>query len=428
MSWENEYNRKLMSFEEAAKLINSGDIVWTGALNSCPNELIDAISDRYEELKNVIMIGDIPLRPYKCTNNSKYIGHIDYHTLFMGDHDRRNYKHGNVNPNIVKFSNSLITLEDTYKVNTMICEVSEPDEEGYMYFGTSGVAWNGKVAKFAKKIIVQVNKFQKKTHGWMHKIHVNDVDAICRFDHELEEYIQSDGNEDDEKIASYILPMIEDGSTLQIGIGAVANAVAFGLAKKKNLGVQTEMLTDSLVHLIKIGSIDKDRVTASFILGNKESYDFATTGIPKLGPVDEVIAPQVAGNIEKFIAINSCIMSDLTGQICSESIGHKIYSGTGGQLDCVQSAMLSKGGKSFMCLKSRVKKKDGTYISTINLNLPQGQVVTVPRTEVMYVVTEYGIADLFNKPIRDRVKSMIAIAHPDFRQQLYQDAEEAGLI
>jgi acyl-CoA hydrolase len=417
-----------MDAGEAAKLIKSGDTVWVGALTSGAPQIVDAVTDRYEELENVRLVGDFSLNRFKCFESDKYRGHVEYDTLFLGSFERAYLDKGNIRANIVRFADSYKAISEVYQVNAMICEVTEPDEEGYMYYGCTGVAWNGKVADIVDTIIVQVNSNQRRVSGWKHRIHVSQVDAICRCDHSLYEYIQPPVSEQDQVIASYILPLIPDGATLQIGVGGVANAVAYGLIDKKHLGVHTEMLTESLVYLAKKGVIDKDRITAAFILGNQETYDYALTGIPKLGPVDEIISPKVAGNIPGFVAINGCMMADLTGQVCSETIGHRQYSGTGGQLDCIRSGNMSEGGRSFLCMPSRKKKKDGSYVSTICLNLPEGEIVTVPRTDVMYIVTEQGIANLYNRPVEERVDAMISIAHPDDRERLRMQAIEAGLI
>lgn len=428
MDWEEICNNKLMSTEDAAKLVKSGDVVWVGALTSGAPQIVDAVTDRYEELENVRLVGDFSLNTFKCFESDKYRGHVEYDTLFLGSFERAYMDKGNIRANIVKFADSYKAISEVYRPNVMICEVTEPDEEGYMYYGCTGVAWNGKVADIVDTIIVQINSFQRRVSGWKHRIHVSEVDAICRCDHELYEYLQPPVSDQDKVIASYILPLIPDGATMQIGVGGVANAVAYGLIDKKKLGVHTEMLTESLVYLAKQGVVEKDRITAAFILGNQETYDFALTGIPQLGPVDEIISPSIAGNIPNFIAINGCMMADLTGQICSETIGHRQYSGTGGQLDCIRSGNMSPGGKSFLCMPSRKKMKDGSYISTISLNLPAGEVITVPRTDVMYVVTEQGIANLYNRPIEERAEAMIAIAHPDYREELRTQAIAAGLI
>lgn len=427
MSWQDIYKSKLVSVEEAAKKIESGDKIWFGACSSAPIQILEALADRAQELKNVDLVTAMAMYPYKFLQSSEYIGKLNFHTIFYGPFERKFYKVGNVDIDSVHFANSYLAIRDVYKVDTLLADVSEPDEDGYMYYGAVGVSWNGVVAEYAKKKIVQVNKCQPKVNGVKHRIHVSEVDCICEYDHPLPELTQPPVKETDKKIASYIIPLIPDGATLQVGLGGIANAVAYGLEDKKNLGVHTEMLTDSMVYLAKKGVISR-RILAGFGLGSKELYDFVGEGKVELAPIETVNDPYIAGKNDNFISINSTLMVDLTGQAGSESIGFSQFSCTGGQLDYVRAAGISKGGKSFLCLASTIKNKDGSIESTINVSLPAGQAVTTPRSDVMYVVTEYGIADLYNKPIKARVEAMISIAHPDFREKLRQDAIAAGLI
>jgi len=296
-----------------------------------------------------------------------------------------------------------------------------------MYYGPMGVVVNGEAAEMAKKKIVQVNKFQPKVKGVKHRIHVSEVDCICEYDHELPVLPQPPITDVDRKIADLLLPLIPDGATIQVGLGGLANAVGYGLESKKNLSVHTEMFTDSMVYLAKKGVIN-GKILAAFGLGSTELYEFVGEGKVELAPISYVNNPFEIGKNKDFISINACLMVDLTGQVCSESLGHFQYSSTGGQLDYVRGASVSEGGKSFICLSSTVKNKDGSKKSTISVNLPEGEIVTTPRTDVMYVVTEYGIADLYNKPLKDRVQAMIQIAHPDFRDGLMAEAKAAGLL
>ena len=231
----------------------------------------------------------------------------------------------------------------------------------------------------------------------------------------------------EKKIAALLLPLIKDGSCIQIGLGGLSNAVGYGLEDKKDLSVHTEMFTDSMVYLAKKGVIN-GHMFAAFGLGSTELYEFVGEGKVDLCPISFVNDPYEIAKKDNFVSINACLMADLTGQVCSETLGHSIYSSTGGQLDYAKGAAMSKGGQSFLCMPSTVKGKDGSRISTITLNLPAGEVVTTPRSEVMNIVTEFGIADLYHQPIRERVKRMIAIAHPDFREELHAQALEAGLI
>ncbi|GAA0178598.1 acetyl-CoA hydrolase/transferase C-terminal domain-containing protein [Clostridium sediminicola] len=427
MNWQEIYKSKLVSVEEAAKKIESGDKIWFGACSAGPIQLLEALADRAEELKDVHLVTAMAMYPYKFLQSPKFIGKLNFHTIFYGPIERKFYKVGNVDIDSVHFAKSYLAIRDVYKVDTLLADVSEPDEDGYMYYGAMGVSWNGTVAEYAKKKIVQVNKCQPKVNGTKHRIHVSEVDCICEYDHPLPELTQPPVQKTDEEIASYIIPLIPDGATLQVGLGGIANAVAYGLENKKNLSVHTEMLTDSMVYLAKKGVIN-GRILAAFGLGSQELIDFVGEGKVELAPIEGVNDPYIAGKNDDFISINSSLMVDLTGQVGSESIGFKQFSSTGGQLDYVRAAGISKGGKSFICLASTVKNKDGSIGSTINVSLPAGQAVTTPRSDVMYVVTEYGLADVYNKPIKERVEAMISIAHPDFREKLRQEAIDAKLI
>jgi acyl-CoA hydrolase len=427
MQWEKMYQEKLVSVEKAASLIESGDRAWFGACSAAPIQLLEAIGDRYEALENVDLITAMALYPYKFLKSKDYIGHVNFHTVFYGAFERQFFKIGNVNVNSVHLSNIARTLKEYYKVNTLLADVSVPDEDGYMYYGPMGVVVNGEVAEIATKKIVQVNKFQPRVKGTKHRIHVSEVDCICEFDHELPVLPQPPVSEVDRKIADLILPMIPDGATIQVGLGGLANAIGYGLEGKKNLSVHTEMFTDSMVYLAKKGVVN-GKILAAFGLGSTELYEFVGEGKVELAPISYVNNPFEIGKNDDFISINGSLMVDLTGQVCSESLGHDQYSSTGGQLDYVRGASVSKGGKSFICLASTVKNKGGGVKSTISLNLPEGEIITTPRSDVMYVVTEYGVANLFNKPLRERAKALIEIAHPDFRAQLTEEAKAAGIL
>lgn len=425
--WREIYKQKLVSVEEAAKKIESGDKCWLGPCSAAPIQLMEAICDRVDELENVDIVTGHALYPFKFLQSTEYIGRINFHTIFYGAAEKMFYNVGTININSIHLSQFSQCLKPVYNIDTLLADVSQPDEEGYMYYGPMGVAANGEVAEYADKIIVQVNKFQPKVNGIKHRIHVSEVDCICEYDHPLPELPQPEVSEVDKKIAELLVPRVKDGSCIQIGLGGLANAVGYGLENKKNLSVHTEMFTDSMVYLAKKGVIS-GKMFAAFGLGSTELYEFVGEGKVELCPISIVNDPYEIAKKDNFVSINACLMADLTGQVCSETIGHFIYSSTGGQLDYAKGAAMSKGGQSFLCMPATVKKKDGTIGSTITLNLPAGEVVTTPRSEVMFIVTEYGIADLYHQPIRERVKRMIAIAHPDFRESLYRQALEAGLI
>jgi len=427
MNWKEEYTSKLVSIEEAAKTIKSDDKIWVAGGTNVPVELVESLEKRVNELKNVELLSILLFHPFKFLQSEEFIGRINYSTLFYGPFARAYRGIGNTSINSVHLSNSHKPILD-FEPNVFFSDVSEPDEDGYMYYGTMGGCLNWAAQESATHTVVQVNKHQPKIHGVEHRIHVSDVNVICEANRELFELPEGEISEIDKTIANYIIPMIEDGSTLQLGIGALANAIGYNLGDKKNLSMHTEMLTDSLVYLMKEGAISGKKVV-SFGAGKKSLYEYVDNNKDiHFAPFKEINDPRVIGENDKMISINSTLMVDLTGQVSSESIGHKQFSCTGGQLDFVRGAGFSKGGKSFLCLNSTLTNKKGELQSKIVFTMPDGQIITTPRTDVMYIVTEYGIADMYCKSIPQRIEAMISIAHPDFRDELRAEAIENGMI
>ncbi len=427
MIWRDEYQSKLVSLEEATKKIKSGDVVWFGALTSAPIDFLETLSDRYLELKDVTLVSCYAMHPFKFLKASDCIGHLNYHSLFYGAFDRKLFANGNVNISSVHLSNLDIAIQN-YNPNVFVADVSLPDDEGYMYYGPMGVFGNDAAKKCSDFRIVQVNKDQPKVKGILNKIHISEVDYVCEADHPLPVLNQPEPSEVDKKIAKSILPYIEDGSTIQVGLGGLANAVAYGLEKKKNLAVHTEMFTDSMMYLAKKGVIN-GKMYVAFALGSRELNYYCSHENVQFAPIYVVNKPTEIMKNDNMVSINACLILDLTGQVASEGVGFRQISSTGGQVDYVRGAAMSKGGKSFLCLSSSNKdKKTGEASSNIRLALPAGTPITTARSDVMYVVTEYGIADLYCKSIEQRVNAMISIAHPDFREQLRIEAMKVGYI
>ena len=427
MDWKQIYNSKLVSVEEAASKIGSGDRIWMSPCSGAPIQIAEALADRVSELKDVHIVTGLALHPFKILKSPEYIGRINFHTIFMGPYERAFFKVGNVNVNSVNFSKTYIAMRDYYKINVLLADVSPPDDEGYLYYGAMGVGWNGTAEDLAEKIIVQVNKHQPRVRGFEHRVHVSRVSYICEFDHALPPLPQPEPTEIDKKIAELLAGQIPDGAAIQIGVGGLSNAIGYYLTGKKNLSIYTEMFVDSMLDLIKKGIVT-GKIVAGFGLGSNELYNFMGDGRVELRPVRIINDTNEIGKIDNLISINVTLMIDLTGQSCSESLGFAQYSCTGGQSDFTRGAALSRGGKGFLCLPSTIQTKDGKTSSTITAVLPPGAVVTTQRSDVMYVVTEYGIADLYCKPIVHRVNALISIAHPDFREELRKQAIEVGLI
>ncbi|MBP1765833.1 MAG: acetyl-CoA hydrolase/transferase, partial [Firmicutes bacterium] len=384
----------------------------------------------------VTMISALILSPFDYLK-AEYIGHIKHHTIFMGPIERKMINQGNVEVTSYQFSQTDWLTEHRVKGNVFIVEVSPPDEDGNMSYGTMGTFNGHAAARFANTIIVQVNREMPYVYGGQKSfIHVNDVDYICEKDHKLPELPQPAVNDISKTIASHMVDYIENGSTIQIGLGGVANAVGFFLEHHKDLGIHTEMLVDSMVTLVEKGvitgaqkSLHPGEITCSFGIGSEKLYRFMDkNSMLKTYPISYIADENVIAQNNKFISINNALMCDLTGQACSESLGFDQFSGTGGQLNFVRGAAMSPGGKSFLAFQSYAALKDGTMTSRISTVLPPGAVVTTPRTDVQFIVTEYGVADLRGQSLSERARALIKIAHPQFREELTADAKKYGLL
>ena len=425
--WREEYQRKLVSPDEAVRCIESGDQVFTYAQAAMPVALMEALARRKDELRDVTVYGANTMYPYSILQSSDYRGKINYATFFFQGYEHQYFDRGNVSIISPHFSRLAKCLSDVYHVNVLMMEVAPPDEEGYLYFGIVGTAAGWDVAQKADKIILQINRKQPRAHGYHNRIHIRDVTWLTECDQPLPEYLQPESSEVDRKISELIIPMIPEGATLQLGLGGLSNAIGYGLKDRRNLSIHTEMYSDSMMYLAKRGAISGKQV-AGFAQGSQALYDYISEGHVEFMPLSIINDPVEISKNDNMISINTCIMADLTGQVCSESIGFRQYSGTGGQLDFVRGAAMSKGGKSFLCLSSTRTDKQGKRHSKITVDFPKGAVVTTPRSDVMYIVTEYGIADLYLRSIEDRVHAMISIAHPDFRKELHEQAVQNGLI
>lgn len=436
MSWREIYKSKLVSVEEAARVIKSNDRIWYSACGSVPVDVINEICKRKDELFNVSMFSGLVLHPLEYFKPD-YIGHISHTTLFMGPVERKFLPLGNVHVIAYQFSRTDWSMSNVVKPDVFIFDAAPPDKDGNFSYGVMGTVAGDAAARSAKKKIVQVNNNQPYVQGSKAAfINIKDVDYICEKDHPLPVLPATPASEVENQIARLIVPFIKDGSTIQIGIGGLGNAIGYSLDRHKDLGIHTEMFVDSMVDLAEKGvvtgnkkSLHPGEITCSFGIGSQKLYDFmGSSKNLKTYPISYIADESVIGSNKDFVSINNAIMCDLTGQVCSESIGHSQFSGTGGQLNFVRGCWKSEGGMSFLTLESTYRLPDGKVASRIMTNLPQGAVITTPRTDVQYIVTEYGIADLRSQTISERVKAMVNIAHPDFRDQLLADAKKAKLI
>jgi 4-hydroxybutyrate CoA-transferase len=401
--------------------------------SSAPLDLAQALAKRYQELENVELVSGLLIHPLDHLKR-ECRGHINHHTIFMGPLERFFLGEENIRITSYHFSET-DRLTKQIGCNVFMCECTPPDKHGYMNFGPVGAFCNDRMIKDADTVMVQVNSRTPYVNGMQNFVHVDDVDIICEKDHELPGIPEIPIAEEEKKIASFIVERIPDGATLQIGIGGLGNAIGYLLESKKDLGVHTEMLTDSMAHLAQKGVINcrkktfhPGKITCSFGIGNRELYDFMDMNpFVEVYPVSYINDVNNIAKNDNLVSINNAIMVDLTGQVCSESLGFNQYSGTGGQVDFVRGAFHSKGGISFIALRAVADTKQGS-ISRIVLNLLPGSVVTTPRSDVQNIVTEYGIAELKGKSIPERVRAMISIAHPQFREELEEGAKKVKLL
>ncbi len=432
-AWIKNYNSKLVSSDEALRAVKSGDnlIIQPGC--ATPLELIRALVARKEELfdvtiHHILVVGDLP---YIKPGMEK---HFKHKAFFIGGNVRKAVNEGRAEFIPIFLSEvTMLYKKDILKANVALIHVSPPDEHGFCSYGID--VGNIKTpAEKADVVIAQVNRKMPRGLGDSF-IHVNKIDYIVEHDADLLELPQVDPNATPEMlgifdtIGKYIAGMIEDGSTLQMGIGAIPDSVLRYLKNKKDLGIHTEMFSDGIVDLVESGIINGEKKTlhpgkiiAGFVLGTRKSYDFLDNNpIIEFHPQEYVNNPFIISRNDKMVAINSAIEVDLTGQVCSDSIGTRFYSGIGGQVDFIRGAAHSNNGKPIIALPSTTKNGD---ISRIVMTLKPGAGVVTSRGDVHYVVTEYGIADLFGKTIQERARALINISHPRFRDELTEFAKE----
>ncbi len=432
MNWKEEYQNKLMSLEEAASFVQSGDAIATGPMTGFPLALVNAITAR-EDLDGVTFVSGLWMTlPDFLLQEKDHRFHYD--TLFMGPVERMFLKFGAINPASVHFHRAQ-DFSGQYDFGCAVMDVSLPDEHGYMSIGPGSSLLGKSAFRAAKKVLVQVNPHTPFLIGSDMHIHVSEVDAICKVDQPLFELPDLIPDETEIKIAQMVAERIPDGATLQLGIGKLANAIGDCLTDKKDLGIHTELLTSSMINLYEQGvitgrrkTLHHEKMVAAFCIGKTRDYEFLNNNpATEFYPAPYVNNPMTIAKNKNFVSINNALTVDLTGQVASESLGFAQHSATGGQLDFVRGANMSEGGMSFITLKSTANTDNGT-ISRISATFAPGTVVTTPRSDVHYIATEYGIANLDCQTIPERVNRMINIAHPDFRDQLAREAVESGLV
>lgn len=427
------YKNKVVSAEDAVKIIKSGDNIIVQPGCAVPLKLIDAMVERKDELFDVniyhmLVVGDLP---YTKPGMEK---HFKHKAFFMGKNTRTAINEGRAEFIPIFLSEvHLLFKKGKIKSDIALIHVSQPDEHGFCSFGVD--VGNIKTpAELSKTVIAQVNTNMPRSLGDSF-IHINKIDYIVENNEPIRELPQVDPNSSSEILKIYdtigekIAGLIEDGSTLQMGIGAIPDSMMKYLMQKNDLGIHTEMFSDGLVDLVEMGvvngekkSLHPGKIIVGFVLGTKKTYNFIDNNpVVEFHRQEYVNDPFIIAKNNKMIAVNSAIEIDLTGQVCADSIGTKLFSGIGGQVDFVRGAARSEEGKPIIALPSITK--DGK-ISRIVPMLNPGAGVVTSRGDVHYVVTEYGIAYLFGKSIRERARALIEITHPKFRDELTQFAKE----
>jgi acetyl-CoA hydrolase len=396
-----------------------------------PHTLVNALVNRADTLSNVeivhiLTVGDAPYANPECEN------HFHLRNLFIGANVRQSVAEGRSDyvPIFLSEIPSLFKSEQLPLDIAMIC-VSPPDAHGYCSFGIE-VGCTKPAAHAAKIVIAEINDRMPRCHGDSF-IHISQIDYAVSVSYPLSQLHNEAPSVLHRAIAKNVAELIEDGSTLQMGIGGIPNAVLTFLQEKRNLGIHTEMFSDGLIDLIEQGIVNNEqknlhtgKTLAGFAMGSQRLYDFMhdNAGI-EMHPTDYINDPFIIAQHDRMVAINSALEVDITGQVCADSVGTKFYSGIGGQIDFIRGASRSRGGKAIIALPSTAKNDS---ISRIVPHLGAGAGVVTTRGDVHYIVTEYGIAYLHGKSIRERVKALMAIAHPNFREALERYAYEHAYL
>jgi 4-hydroxybutyrate CoA-transferase len=431
MSWLDDYNAKICTAADAVGIVRSGDRVYYGGNAAIPTALVEALAERRDELEDV-QLSHVLLLGKDLLSQPGMAGHFRHNSLFVGPADRKAVNDGRADyMPIFLHQISRIFTDGVIDLDVAMVQVSPPDEHGFMSLGVETLASKAAV-NTAKKVIVQVNPQMPRILGDSF-VHVRSVSHIVECEHELPTLDPKPATEVEIAIASHILPLIKPGATLQMGIGGIPDTVYESMEGNLELGIHTEMLSNGAMHAIERGvvtgsrkTLHQGKVVITFALGSKELYDYVDNNpLIEAHPAEHVNDPFVVSQNDNMVAINSAIEVDLTGQVCSDSMGPYIYSGFGGQVDFIRGAARSKGGRPVIALPSTAKS--GT-LSRIQPFLKEGAGVVTSRADVHYVVTEFGAVNLFGKNLRERAELLISIANPDFQTELEQQAKERNLL
>ncbi|RMG94655.1 MAG: acetyl-CoA hydrolase/transferase family protein [Chloroflexi bacterium] len=431
MNWEAIYRRKITDVDSALQAIQSNSRVYIGGGAGVPIELIHGLTRRAPELKNVelthiLTFSDAPYADPAYQNNFRV------NALFIGANVRQAVNEGRADFTPIFLSEiPALFRNGSLPIDVALISVSPPDEHGFCSFGVE-IGTTKPAAEAARLVIAEVNRQMPRTLGNSF-IHVSRLHHIIETDYPLPEAPQGGSSPQHMRIGELIAEMIPDGATLQMGIGSIPDAVLQNLHHHKDLGIHTELFSDGVIDMVERGVITCARKTfhpgkivAGFLFGSKRLYEFIHNNpLIEMHPTDYVNDPFNIARNDYMVAINSAMQVDLTGQVCADSIGPRFYSGVGGQVDFIRGAARSKGGLPIIALLSTAKNDT---ISRIVPALYEGAGVVTTRNDVHYVVTEYGVAYLHGKTVRQRAEALINIAHPKFRDELRYAAKNLGYL
>ncbi len=434
MDFIKEYQQKLRTPEEAVKVVKSGDWVDYSVSLGFPTLLDEALAKRKDELEDVKIRGYLVLQPIAAVEADPNRETFTYNSWHCSGYERKLCDRGLCNYIPMIFRNVAAYYEKYLTVNVAMMAVPPMDEHGYFNFSLNNATAKATLDA-ADVVILEINENLPKVFGGFDEcIHISDVDMIVEGPHGPLATLGSPAATDiDQIIAKQVVENMRDGSTIQIGIGGMPNAVGQMIAQSdlKDLGIHTELLVDAYLDMYKAGkitnkakNIDRNKGVFGFALGSQDLYDWVRENPGCVtAPIDYVNHPEVISKLDNFVSINNCISVDLYGQICAESAGTRHISGTGGQLDFLTGAFEAKGGQSFICMTSSFVDKQGNHKSRF---MPKfnGDIVTDPRSQSFILVTEYGLVNLAGLSSWERAEKLISIAHPDHREDLIKAAEE----
>jgi acyl-CoA hydrolase len=437
MSIELLLKSKIKSAADVAATVNSGDRVDYGGFISQPDLFDIALSERKDELRDVVIRNSLSVSPRQVIEVDPEQKSFTFECWHFSGYDRKMHKQGSLSYVPFNFGEAPDIYRRFMKVDLAVIKTTPMDEHGYFNFGVSNTYIRA-ILDIADRIVVETSEAVPHCSGIQADVHISEIEAVIIGDNKpLFELPSPPLTDIDRKVAQWIIPRINDGSCLQIGIGGMPNAVCSALVESdiKELGINTEMFVDNMVDLVEAGKVTcrrkqlyRGQMTFAFAVGSQRMYDFLHNNQSVMSlPVDETNLPSNIAANKNVVSINNAMQIDLSGQVSSESCGYQHVSGTGGQLQFVRGAYASEGGKSFMCLSSRFMKGDEPC-SRIVLGLSPGTTVTTPRTDVMYVVTEHGIANLKGKSVPERALALIELAHPDDREGLMREARDSKML